>query len=69
MSILRDQLSIPDGQTIVGGVALGYADPDHVLSTQRTTREPVEAIVDDEAPGRTRSKTRHVTKGNQVAEL
>ncbi|GAA4383985.1 nitroreductase [Actinomadura verrucosospora] len=40
--VLRDRLSIPDDQTIVCGLALGYADPEHVLCTQRTTREPVE---------------------------
>jgi nitroreductase len=39
--VLRKHLRIPDDHVIVCGVALGYADNNHRLSTHRTTREPV----------------------------
>jgi nitroreductase len=39
--VLRRHLAIPDDHVIVCGVALGYADEDHRLSSHRTTREPV----------------------------
>ncbi|WP_218825942.1 nitroreductase [Actinomadura mexicana] len=69
--VLRDQLSIPDDQTIVCGLALGYADPGHVLCARRTTREPVENFAvfhggagrSPAGPGRGT-----VTEGDQVAE-
>lgn len=38
--VLREQLSIPEDQLIVCGVALGYADPEHCLNTYQTPREP-----------------------------
>lgn len=42
--IIREELGIPDDQVIVCGLALGYADPDHVLSTYRTDRESLESF-------------------------
>lgn len=50
--VLRDQLGIPDDQIIVCGLALGYADPDHVLCAHRTGREPVESftVFHDDVP-------------------
>jgi nitroreductase len=42
--VLRKHLTIPDDHVIVCGLALGYADDNHRLSTQRTTREPVESF-------------------------
>ncbi|WP_196807705.1 nitroreductase [Candidatus Solirubrobacter pratensis] len=40
-TILRRHVTIPDDYVVVCGVALGYADDSHRLSTLRTTREPV----------------------------
>lgn len=40
--VLRDQLSIPDDQIIVCGLALGYGDPEHALCAEHTNRVPVE---------------------------
>jgi nitroreductase len=39
--VLRSRLGVPADQLIVCGLALGYADPDHVLSRHRTPRAPV----------------------------
>lgn len=42
--VLRRHVSIPDDHVVVCGVALGYADERHRVSTHRTTREPVESF-------------------------
>lgn len=43
-AVLREQLSIPEDQLIVCGIALGHADPDHCLNTYRTPREPTSSF-------------------------
>jgi nitroreductase len=40
--IVREVLNIPETQSIVCGMALGYADLTHPINQYRTTREPVE---------------------------
>ncbi len=40
---IREQLSIPNGQTIICGMSLGYADPDAPENAFTPDREPVEA--------------------------
>ncbi|MBT6095303.1 MAG: nitroreductase [Rhodospirillaceae bacterium] len=40
---IREQLSVPDGQTIICGMSLGYADPDAPENAFTPEREPVEA--------------------------
>jgi len=40
-TVLRRHVTIPDDYVVVCGVALGYADDSHRLSTHRTTRQPV----------------------------
>ncbi|MDQ0381561.1 nitroreductase [Amycolatopsis thermophila] len=42
--VLRRHLEVPDDQLIVCGLALGYADPVHLLSGLRTPREPLDAF-------------------------
>ncbi|HEY3468429.1 MAG TPA: nitroreductase [Amycolatopsis sp.] len=42
--VLRRHVRIPDDHVVVCGIALGYADEEHRLSTHRTTREPVSAF-------------------------
>ena len=43
-AVLREQLSIPEDQLIVCGIALGHADPDHCLHAYRTPREPTSSF-------------------------
>ncbi|NIE97301.1 nitroreductase [Acinetobacter sp. C26M] len=40
--IVLDILGAPDDEELVCAVALGYADPDHIVNTFITPREPVE---------------------------
>ena len=40
--IVLDVLGAPDDEELVCAVALGYADPDHIVNTFITPREPVE---------------------------
>ena len=40
--LLAEALQIPDGQMVLCGMALGYADPAAVVNRVRTEREPVE---------------------------
>jgi nitroreductase len=42
--VLRRHVRVPGDHVIVCGVALGYADEEHRLSTLRTTREPVSSF-------------------------
>src|SRR5260221_6889510 len=42
--LIRAQLAVPDDETVICGIALGYADPNAVINGFRTTREPVEAF-------------------------
>jgi nitroreductase len=39
--LLAETLQIPDGQMVLCGMALGYADPAAVVNSVRTEREPV----------------------------
>ena len=41
-SIVLDVLGAPDNEELICGMALGYADPDHIVNTFVTPREPVE---------------------------
>lgn len=52
--VLRRHLTIPADQLIVCGMALGYADESHPLSTHRTPREPVSSFATfyESAPAR-----------------
>jgi nitroreductase len=43
--IIADHLGIPDNETVVCGMALGWADPDKVENTLVTEREPLDAFV------------------------
>jgi len=42
--IIREQLAVPDDETVICGIALGYADPDAVINGFRTAREKVESF-------------------------
>ncbi|MCL2021740.1 MAG: nitroreductase [Betaproteobacteria bacterium] len=42
----RRHLGIDDGELVVGGIALGYADPDAPENKLETEREPVEGFTD-----------------------
>jgi len=35
---------VPDDETVICGIALGYADPDAVINGFRTAREKVESF-------------------------
>ena len=41
-SIVLDVLGAPENEELICGMALGYADPDHIVNTFVTPREPVE---------------------------
>ena len=43
---IRQQLGIPEGELVVCGMALGYADPDAPENRLRTEREPVTAFTE-----------------------
>lgn len=43
--IIAEQLSLPPDQTVVCGMALGYADPARIENSLRTEREPVDGFV------------------------
>ena len=43
-SIVLNVLGAPDNEELVCGMALGYADPDHIVNTFVTPREPVESF-------------------------
>ncbi len=43
--IIADQLSMPDNEMVVCGMALGYADPARIENTLVTEREPVDGFV------------------------
>jgi len=42
--IIREQLAVPEGEMVICGIALGYADPDAIINGFRTTREEVESF-------------------------
>ncbi|WP_028923597.1 nitroreductase [Pseudonocardia acaciae] len=48
--VLRAHLEVPPDRLIVCGLALGYADPEHVLSRHRTPREPVDGFTTFHGP-------------------
>ncbi len=43
--IIAEQLKLPENETVVCGMSLGYADPDKVENTLVTEREPVAGFV------------------------
>lgn len=43
--ILREALEIPEELTIIAGVALGYANPEHIINTYRSPRRPISEVV------------------------
>lgn len=43
--IIREELSIPDSETIICGMSLGYADPDAPENALRTERAPLDEWV------------------------
>jgi nitroreductase len=50
--VIAEQLGIPDGELLVCGMSLGYADPSRIENTLVTEREPVERFTtyhDDDA--------------------
>src|SRR5690349_18006748 len=40
--VVRRELKVPDDQGVIGGLALGHADPDAVPNTASTARAPIE---------------------------
>ena len=44
--IIREELSIPESETIICGMSLGYADPDAPENALRTERAPLEEWVE-----------------------
>jgi nitroreductase len=42
--IIRAQLAVPESETVICGIALGYADPDAIINGFRTAREAVESF-------------------------
>jgi nitroreductase len=42
--IIRAQLDVPDGEMVICGIALGYADPEAAINGFRTERETIEAF-------------------------
>jgi len=43
--IIAQQLGLPDGEMVVCGMALGYADPDKIENTLATERSPLNSFV------------------------
>jgi nitroreductase len=43
-AVVRRHLAVPDAQTLICGLALGYADPDAPVNRYRPEREPVDAF-------------------------
>jgi nitroreductase len=43
--IIKSCLNLPDGETVVCGMALGYADPGKIENTLVTERQPVTDFV------------------------
>lgn len=43
--LIRKELEIPEELEIVIGVALGYANPEHIINTYRSPRRPVDEVV------------------------
>ena len=44
-AIITQHLNIPESQMLVCGMALGYADMDHVVNSFTTEREPVDSVL------------------------
>lgn len=42
--IIRAQLAVPESETVICGIALGYADRDAIINGFRTTRQTVESF-------------------------
>lgn len=42
--VVREQFGIEPGLTLLGGISLGYADPEAAVNRYRTGREPVDAF-------------------------
>ena len=45
-NVLREQLGLTTDRTIVCGISFGYPDPDHPSDSYRTTRAPIDEVVD-----------------------
>jgi nitroreductase len=43
---IREELGLTSDRTIVCGISFGYPDPDHPSNSYRTTRAPVDEVVD-----------------------
>lgn len=43
--IIAEHLQLPENETVVCGMALGYADPEKIENTLVTEREPVSGFV------------------------
>jgi nitroreductase len=43
--IIGEQLQLPDNETVVCGMSLGWADPDKIENSLLTQREPVSNFV------------------------
>jgi nitroreductase len=43
--VLRHELGIPEGLSIVTGIGLGYPNPDNIINTYRSPRRPVQEVV------------------------
>jgi len=43
---VRDHFAIPENRKVVCGIAFGFADPDHPANAFRTTRAPLDQVID-----------------------
>ncbi len=43
--VLRQELGIPEGLTIITGIGLGYPDPEAIINTYRSPRRPLGEVV------------------------
>jgi len=43
--VVKEALDMPEGITLLGGMALGYEDKEALVNSYRTPREPIEAFV------------------------
>ena len=47
-AIIREQLGLPDNETVLCGMAMGYADPDQKVNQYRPEREPLSSYANFE---------------------
>ncbi len=43
--VLRKELAIPEGLTIITGIGLGYPNPEAIINTYRSPRRPLDEVV------------------------